>query len=49
MRFWHIVKDSEGTIKEQFLVGNNNRRLSLECSAEILKGSYEVIPQPEVD
>ena len=47
MRFWHIVKDEEGMIREQFITGNSNRRFSLECSAEILKGTYDVIPQPE--
>ena len=45
MRFWHIVKDEEGLIREQFLAGNSNSRFSLECLAEILNGTYEVFSQ----
>lgn len=45
MRFWHIVKDAEGTIKEQYLVSNDQSRLSLECNAQILNGTYEIIAQ----
>tara|TARA_B100000767_G_C19255426_1_gene324986 strand:- start:130 stop:273 length:144 start_codon:yes stop_codon:yes gene_type:complete len=44
MRFWHIVKDENGQITEQYLVGNSNRRLSLEIGAEMLSGTYDVIP-----
>ena len=44
MRFWHIVTDNEGTVKESYLVGNSERRLSLELSAELLNGNYEVYP-----
>ena len=44
MRFWHIVKDEDGQIKEQYLVGNSRRRLSLEVNAEALCGTYDVTP-----
>ncbi len=44
MRFWHIVTDSKGEVKEQHLCGNNKRKLSLEFLQEILKGDYKIIP-----
>ncbi len=45
MRFWHIVKDSEGLIREQNINGSNKAKFSMECLATILKGTYEIIPQ----
>ncbi len=45
MRFWHIVEDSEGIIREQYICNNNKKRFSLECLGEILKGNYKIIPQ----
>jgi len=49
MKFWHIVKDSKGLVVESYLVSNSDKRYSLVCSAEVFKGTYEVIPQPEVN
>ena len=44
MRFWHLVKDSEGLIREQHICNDNKRRLSLECLEQILNGTYEICP-----
>ena len=49
MKFWHIVKDSKGIVRESFIVSNSNKRYSLICSAEILGGTYEVITQHEIN
>lgn len=45
MKFWHIVEDSKGTIKEQHIYNDNKKRFSLECLEIALKGSYKIIPQ----
>ena len=45
MRFWHIVKDSEGIIREQYIFNDNKRRFTMECLEHILKGCYEILPQ----
>ena len=45
MRFWHIVKDSEGLVREQYIYSNNKKRFSMECLQQILKGAYEILPQ----
>lgn len=45
MRYYHIVEDSEGTIKEQILCNDDKRRFSLECLETILKGKYKIISQ----
>ena len=45
MRFWHLVKDNEGIIREQSIYNDNKKRFSLECLETALKGSYEIIPQ----
>tara|TARA_R100001369_G_scaffold22780_1_gene41742 strand:+ start:52 stop:195 length:144 start_codon:yes stop_codon:yes gene_type:complete len=44
MRFYHTVIDKNGEVKENYLVSNSNRRLSLELSAELINGSYNVTP-----
>jgi len=46
MRFWHIVKDEEGLIIEQHLCNTDKRRFSLDCLEQIIKGKYDIIPQP---
>lgn len=45
MKFWHIVEDSKGTIREQNIYNDNKKRFSLECLETVLKGSYKIIPQ----
>ena len=45
MKFWHIVEDSKGTIREQHIYNDNKKRFSLECLETVLKGSYKIIPQ----
>ena len=45
MKFWHIVEDSKGIIREQHICNDNKKRFSLECLETILKGSYKIIPQ----
>lgn len=49
MRFWHIVKDNEGLVREQYISGNNKKRFSMECLQQILKGTYEIFPQGNYD
>ena len=44
MRFYHTLIDKNGEVKENYLVSNSNRRLSLELSAELINGSYNVTP-----
>ena len=43
IRFWHIVKDREGLIREQYIYSSSTKKLSLECLEIILNGTYEVI------
>ena len=44
MRFYHTVIDKNGEITENYIVSNSNRRYSLELSAELINGSYNVTP-----
>lgn len=46
MRYYHIIKDSKGSIKEQQLCNDDKSRFSLECLKTVLNGTYEIIPQP---
>jgi hypothetical protein len=45
MRYYHLVKDSEGLIIEQHLCNTDKKRFSLECLEQITKGKYEIVPQ----
>jgi hypothetical protein len=45
MRFWHIVKDNEGLIREQYICGCDKKKFSMECLEQILGGTYEIFPQ----
>ena len=44
MRFWHLVKNENAEVIESYLVGNSKKRMSLEFTAELNNGTYEVIP-----
>ncbi len=46
MKYWHVVTDSNGLVKEQIKSISNNSKLSLECLSKVIKGDYKIIEQP---
>ena len=45
VRFYHVVFDANREVKEQEISKLNTRKLSMECLAKVVKGTYEVIEQ----
>ena len=45
MRYYHVIKDSKGTILEENLCDDNKKRFSMECLQIAVNGEYLIIPQ----
>lgn len=45
MRFYHVIKNSEGVTIEENLCDDNKKRFSMECLQTAVSGEYLIIPQ----
>jgi hypothetical protein len=43
--FYHIVLSKDGDVKEQILCNNKKSKLSMECLAKTINGTYKIVNQ----